>query len=97
METYFSTNTSFRVVETDFLASTNHCLYIFQRLLLVKAFFRLAKTYFSPFEPVFQSEKDFFFSGNRTLFETLFLIPETITDISGKQFLKEELILASGK
>ena len=28
VETYFSTNVSFRVVETDFLASTNHCSYI---------------------------------------------------------------------
>ena len=65
VETYFSTNTSFRVVETDFLASTNHCLYIFQRLLPVKAFFRLVETNFSLFELVFQSEKDFFFSGNR--------------------------------
>ena len=28
-EMYFSTNASFRVVETDFLAGTNHFLYIF--------------------------------------------------------------------
>ena len=35
VETYFSTNTSFRVVETNFLASANH-----------KLFFRLVETYF---------------------------------------------------
>ena len=28
-----------------------------------------------------------------SFFETFFLIPETVTDISGKQFLKTELIL----
>ena len=31
-----------------------------------------------------------------TLFETLFLIPETVTNISVKQFLKTELLLTSG-
>ena len=35
METYFSTNASLRLVETDYLVSTNY-----------KLFFRLVKTYF---------------------------------------------------
>ena len=39
-ETYFLTNVSFWVVETDFLAGANHFLHIFfQRLLPGKAFF----------------------------------------------------------
>ena len=38
-ETYFSTNASFRVVETDFLASTNHFLYIFSETLTGESFF----------------------------------------------------------
>ena len=45
VETYFSMNASFRVLETDFLSCTNHFLYIFQRILPVKAFFRLVETY----------------------------------------------------
>ena len=54
VETYFSANASFRVVETDFLASTNH-----------KLFFRLVKMYFLT-NPSFQLlEKDFLFIGNR--------------------------------
>ena len=48
-------NASFRVVETDFLASTND-----------KLFFRLVETYFLT-SPSFQLlEKDFLFSGNFT-------------------------------
>ena len=39
VEKYFSTNASFRVVKRDFLASANHFLYFFQRLLPEKAFF----------------------------------------------------------
>ena len=38
METYFSTNASFRRLGTYFLASTNQFLYFFQRLLPERAF-----------------------------------------------------------
>ena len=38
VETYFSTNVSFRVVKTDFLANTNYFLYLFSRIRPVKAF-----------------------------------------------------------
>ena len=55
-------NASFRVVETDFLASTNH-----------KLFFRLVETYFLT-NPSFQLlEKDFLFSENRPV-ETIIQI-----------------------
>ena len=83
METYFSTNASFRVAETDFLASANH-----------KLFFRLVKTYFLT-NPSFQLLEDFLFSGNR-LPGSFPLADETVTDMSGNHFLKTDLILASG-
>ena len=38
-ETYFSTNATFRVVETDFLASTNRFLYIFSETPTGESFF----------------------------------------------------------
>ena len=57
VETYFSTNASFRVVETDFVASTNH-----------KLFFRLVETGYLT-NPSFQLfEKDFLFSVNYLLY-----------------------------
>ena len=57
LETYFSTNSSFRVVETDFLASTNH-----------NFFSRLVETYFLT-NPSFQLlEKDFWRSVNHILY-----------------------------
>ena len=57
VETYFSTNASFRVVETDFLASTN-----------CKFFFRLVETYVL-MNPSFQLlEKDFHSRGSRLLY-----------------------------
>ena len=37
---FFSTNASFRVVETDFMVSRNHFYISLQRLLPVKAFLR---------------------------------------------------------
>ena len=62
VEMYFSTNASFRVVATDFLASANH-----------KLFFRLVETYFLT-NPSFQLlEKDFLFSENRPV-ETIIQI-----------------------
>ena len=95
---FFNECASFRVVETDFLASTSHFLYIFQRLLPVKAFF------FPSSGNAFLNEsfipalgKGFFLKWKpSTLFETLSLIPETGTDMSVKQFLKTELLLTSG-
>ena len=92
VETYFSTNASFRVMEMDFLASANHFSYFFPRLLLRKAFFlshgnvflnesfipAIGKGFFSPMETV-------------TLLETFFLLVETV--MIGNQFLKIELIL----
>ena len=58
LETYFSTNSSFRVVETDFLASTNH-----------NFFPRLVETYFLT-NPSFQLlEKDFWRSVNHILYQ----------------------------
>ena len=53
---YFSANATLRVVETDFLTSTNH-----------KVFYRLVEAYFLT-NPSFQLlEKDFHFNGNRLL------------------------------
>ena len=81
METYFSTNDSFWVVETDFLASANH-----------KLFFRLVETYFL-INPLFELlEKDFFYWKLSTLLESS-LLAETVTDISGNQI---DLILIGG-
>ena len=81
METYLTTNASTRVVETDFLANTNH-----------KLFFRLVETYFL-MNPSFQLlEKDFLFIGNRLL-QSSFLLAETVPNISGNQ---ADLILADG-
>ena len=46
-ETSFFTNTSFRVVEADFLTSTNHFLYIFcETPAGERGFFCLVETYF---------------------------------------------------
>ena len=57
VESYFSTNSSLQVVETDFLAKTNH-----------KLFFCLVETYFLT-NPLFQLlQKDFLFGGNRLLY-----------------------------
>ena len=71
--TYLSTNASFRVVETDLLAITNHFLYIyFQRHLPVKSFFHLAETYFWTNLSVRLLEKDFFSSENRLLYLRLY-------------------------
>ena len=57
VETSLSTNASFRVAETDFLASTNH-----------KLFFRLVQTYFLT-NPSFQLWENYFlYSRNRLLY-----------------------------
>ena len=58
--TYFSTNASFRVVETDFLASSN-IFYIFSRdTCHWKHFSRLRETYFWNNLSAWFSENDFF-------------------------------------
>ena len=102
-EMYFSTNASFRVVKTYFLASTNH-LYIyiyiyffFQRLLPEKDFFLSSGNLFLN-ESFILAIGEGFFSAMKTvtLLESFFLLVETITVMSGNQFLKTELILSGG-
>ena len=96
-KTYFSTNASFRAVETDFLARTNHFLYIFQRLLPEKAFFLFSGN-LSLSESVVPAIGEGFFSlmETVTLLESFFLLAEIVTAMNGNQFLKTELILAGG-
>ena len=82
-------------METDFLASTNHFLYFFQRLLPGKAFF------FQSSGNVFLNESFIPAIGEKflkaiSLPETFFLLAETVTAMNGNQFLKTELILAGG-
>ena len=67
MERYFSINASFLVMETDFLASTNHFLYFFQRLLPGKAFFFLSSG--NVFLNVFFTWNSLSTSGNRHCYE----------------------------
>ena len=45
VETYFSINASFRVMKTDFLASTNHFLYFFRNSCRGKLLFLSSGTY----------------------------------------------------
>ena len=76
-------------MEKVFLASTNHFLYIFSRLLSLKAFFGLVETYFWG-NPSFRLlEKDFTSNENRPLFENFFLLAKTVTDMSGNQFFND--------
>ena len=89
LEGHFSTNASLRLVETDFLASKNHFLFIFSRLLLLKAFFHLVETYFWTNSSFRILGKDFLSSGKRLLYlRVFFLIAEIVTDISGSQVFK---------
>ena len=72
VETYFSTNTSFRVVETDFLACANHFLYFFRDSCRGKHFFCLVETYLGT-NPSFRLfEKDLSLMENVTLLERFF-------------------------
>ena len=87
-ETYFLTNVSFWVVETDFLAGTNHFLHIFfQKLLPEKTFFLsngkefLNKSLIPAIGEEFFSEME-----TVTLLERFFLLAETVTVMSGNQF-----------
>ena len=83
--TYFLTNASFRVVETDFLASTNH-----------NFSFRLVEPYFfnESFIPAIQ-EGFCLYQNPSTLLEISFLLTKTVTDMSRSHFLKADLILTS--
>ena len=84
VETYFSTNASFLVVETDFLASTNHKLFLFQQKRILSKFFILAVA------------EGFFLQWKASiLLECSFLLGETVTGMSGNHFLKTDLILSS--
>ena len=86
VETYFSRNAPFRIVETDFLASANH-----------KLFFRLVEIYFfkESFIPAIGEGFSFYWKLS-TLLESYFLPAINVTDMSGNHFLKIDLILASG-
>ena len=82
METYFSTNASFSLVETNFLACTNHLLYFFRNEFLNESFITaFEEEFFSLVETV-------------TLLKSFFLLAETI--MSGNEFLTAEFILARG-
>ena len=62
----------------------------------MKAFFPSSRNVFLNEYFILPLGKGFFLKWKpSTLFETLFLIPEPVTEMSGKQFLKTELILAS--
>ena len=86
METYFLTNTSFRVVETDFLASTNHSFFsawwkcIFFNESFISAIGEGFSLYWKP----------------STLLDSSFVLAKTITNMNGNHFLKTNFILASG-
>ena len=85
-----SRNASFRAVETDFLVSTNHILYIFfQRLLPEIAFFLFSGNFV--LNESFVPARIFLSNGDCYL--KVFLLTGTVTAMSGNQFLKAELIL----
>ena len=86
LETYFSTNAPFRIVETDFLGSANH-----------KLLFHLVEMYFfnESFIPAIGEGFSFYWKLS-TLLESYFLPAINVTDMSGNHFLKIDLILASG-
>ena len=93
METYFSTNASFSLVETNFLACTNHFLYFFRDHCRGKLFFLSSANVFLN-EPFIAAIGEGFFPLLEpiTLFESFFLLSKTV--MSRDQFLNTELILA---
>ena len=97
METYFSMNASFRPVETDFLASTNHFSYLFRDSCQGKLFFLSSRNVFLK-ESIIPAIGEGFFSLIEivTLLERFLLLAETVIAMSGNQFLMTELILAGG-
>ena len=97
METYFSTNASFRRLGTYFLASTNQFLYFFQRLLPERAFLLSSGNEFLNESFISAIGEEFFsLMDTITLLESFFLLAETVTAMRTNQFLKTELILAGG-
>ena len=96
METYFSTNASFRLVEMNFLACTNHFLYVLRHYCQGKLFFLSSGNVFmnEHFIPAI-GEGSFSPVEHVTLFERLFLLAKSDV-MSGDQFLNTELILAGG-
>ena len=96
METHFSRNDSFGLVETNFLARTNHFLYVFRDYCRGKLFF-LSSGNVSLNEPFTPAIGEGFFSlmEHITLFERFFLLAKT-DFMSGDQFLNTELIIAGG-
>ena len=98
METYLLTNTSSRVVQTDFLASTNN-FYIFLTLLPAKAFFSVYWKRTFQTNPLFQLlEKDFLSSTNFLLYlRVFFLLAETATNVSANQVFKDRTCSSSWK
>ena len=96
METYFSTNASFRLVETNFLACTNHFLYVFRDYCRRKLFFLSSGNVFlnELFIPAI-GEGFFSLAEHVTLFERFFLLVKTDV-VNVDQFLNTELILAGG-
>ena len=97
MEKYFPTNTLFRVVETDFLASTNHFSYFFRDSCWGKLFFKSSGNVFlnELFIPAIR--KVIFLSiGMETVTLLYFTLLLAETVMGGNQFLKTELILTGG-
>ena len=96
IETYFSTNASFRLVETNFMACTNHFLYVFRDYCWRKFFFLSSGNVFvnEPFIPAI-GEGFFSLVEHVTSFERFFLLVKTDV-MSEDQFLNTELILAGG-
>ena len=86
---YFSTNGSFRLVETDFLASTNDFLCIFSETPGGESifFYCLVETYFWT-NPLFRLVESYFLSieNSMLLFTAFFLMLETIIEFSGNKF-----------
>ena len=80
VETHFSTNASFQVVEMDFLASTNHKLI----LRLLEAFF------YESFIPAIGEGFSLYWKPS-ILLESSFLLVKIVTDLSGNHFLKIKL------
>ena len=84
-------------METDFLTSTNHFLYFFRDSCRGKLF-RLSSENVFLKESFIPAIGEGFFSLMETvpLFESFFLLVETVTAMNGNQFLKVELVLAGG-
>ena len=90
VETYFSWNASFRLVKTDFLARTNHFFSCRQKLFFLSSGnVFLSESFIPPIGKGFFSLME-----TVTLPGSFFLLEETVTAMSGNQFLKTELILA---